>query len=101
MVLEKILESPLDSKEIKPVNPKGSQPWILTGRTDAEGEASACWPPGVKSWFTRKGPDAGRTEGKKEKWVAEDEMDTNSMDISLSKHWEIVEDSGGWHATVH
>ena len=72
MVLEKILESLLDSKEIKPANPKGNQPWILIGGTDAEDEASIHWPPDVKSWFIGKDPDAGRTEGKKEKQVAED-----------------------------
>ena len=59
MVLEKTLESPLDFKEIKPANPKGNQPWILTGRTDAEAEAPILWLPDVKSWLTGKDPDAG------------------------------------------
>ena len=58
MVLEKTLEGPLDSKEIKPVNPKGNQPWIFTGRTDAE--APILWPPDVKSRLIGKGPDAGK-----------------------------------------
>ena len=58
MVLEKTLENPLDGKEIKPVNPKGNQPWIFTGRTDAE--APILWSPDVKSRLTGKGPDAGK-----------------------------------------
>ena len=58
MVLEKTLESPLDIKEIKPVNPKGSQFWIFIGRTDVEAEAPILWPPDVKNWLTRKDPHA-------------------------------------------
>ena len=58
MVLKKILESPLDSKEIKSLNPKGSQPSIFIGRTDAEVEAPILWPPDVKSQFTGRDPDA-------------------------------------------
>ena len=60
MVLEKILESPLDSKEIKLVNPKGNQPWIITGMTDAETEAPIFWPPDTKSQFIGKDPDSGK-----------------------------------------
>ena len=60
VVLEKTLESPLDCKEIKPVNPKGNQPWICIGRTDAEAEAPILWPPDVKSWLTGKDPDPGK-----------------------------------------
>ena len=60
VVLEKTLESPLDSKEIKPVNLKGNQPWIFIGRTDAENEALIIWPPDVKSWLIGKDPDAGK-----------------------------------------
>ena len=60
MVLEKILESPLDCKEIQPVNPKGNQPLIFIGRTDAEAEAPILWPPDVKSQLTGKDPDAGK-----------------------------------------
>ena len=73
-MLEKILESPLGNKEIKPVNPKGNQSGILTGRTDAEGEAPILWPPDVKSWLTGKDPDAGKDSGQEEKGVKEDEM---------------------------
>ena len=58
MVLEKTLESPLGCKEIKPVNPKGNQPQIFIGRTDAEAEALVLWPPDVKSQLTGKDPDA-------------------------------------------
>ena len=63
MVLEKTLESPLDSKEIKPVNPKGNQPWIFIGTTDAEAEALILWPPYMKSQLTGKDPDAGKDQG--------------------------------------
>ena len=60
VVLEKTLESPLDSEEIIPVNPKGNQPWIFIGRTDAESEALILWSPDAKRWFTGKDPDAGK-----------------------------------------
>ena len=58
-VLEKTLESPLECKEIQPVNPNGNQSWIFTGRADAEAEAPILWPPDAKSWLIRKDPDAG------------------------------------------
>ena len=58
VVLEKTLQSPLDSKEIKPINPKENQPWIFIGRTDAESEALILWPPDAKSQVIRKDPDA-------------------------------------------
>ena len=74
MVLEKILESPLDCKEIKPVNPKGNQPWIFIGRTDAKAEAPILWPPDAKSRLIGKDPDAGKDWRQKEKGTAEDEM---------------------------
>ena len=70
--LKKILESPLGSMEIKPVNPKGNQPWILIGRADAE--APIFWPPDVKSWLIGKDPDSGKDWGQEEKRAAEDEM---------------------------
>ena len=60
MVLEKTLESPLDCKEIKPVNPKGNQPSIFIGRTDAEAEAPILWPSDARSRLTGKHPDAGK-----------------------------------------
>ena len=59
MVLEKTLESPLDCKETKPVHPKGDQPWIFIGKTDAEAEAPIIWPLDVKSWLIGNDPDAG------------------------------------------
>ena len=70
-VLEKTLESPLDSKEIKPVNPKGYQPWILIGRTDAE--APILWPPNAKYQLIGKDSDAEKDWGQKEKKGGEDE----------------------------
>ena len=73
-VLEKTLESPLDCKEIKPVNPKGNQPWIFIGRTGAEAEAPILWPPDSKNWLTGKDPDAGKGWRQKEKGMIEDEM---------------------------
>ena len=76
VVLEKTLESPFDSKEIKPVNPKVNQPWIFIGRTNAEAEAPILWPLDVKSQLTGKGPDAGKDWGQEEKRVAEGEMVT-------------------------
>ena len=71
VVLEKTLESPLGCKEIKPVNPKGNQPWIFIVRSDAESEAPR--PPAAKSWL-RKDPDAGKDWRQKEKGLAENEM---------------------------
>ena len=74
VVLEKSLENPLDSKEMKPVNPKGNQPWTFTGRTDTEAEASIIWPPEVKSQLIGKVPEGGKDLGQEEKSVTEDEM---------------------------
>ena len=74
MVLRKTLKGPLDSKEIKPVNPQGNQPWIVTGRTDAVTEAPILWPPNVNSQLIGKDPNDGKDGGQKKKRVAEDEM---------------------------
>ena len=74
VVLEKTLEHPWDSKEIKPVNSKGNQPWIYIGRTVAKAEAPILWQPDAKSWLFGKDPDAGKDQQQKEKWAAEDEM---------------------------
>ena len=74
VVLEKTLESSLDSKEVKPVHPKGNHPWIFTGRTDAKAEASILWPPDEKSQLIEKDPDAGKDWGQEEKGATEDEM---------------------------
>ena len=73
-VLEKTPESPLDSKEIKPVNLKGNQPWILFGRTDAEAEAPLFWSPNANSQLIGKVPNAVKDSGQKEKRASEDEM---------------------------
>ena len=104
VVLEKTLESPLDSKEIKPVNPKGNQLWIFFGRTDAKAEALILWPPDWKSWLIGKDPDAGKDWGQEEKGAAEDEMVESiitSTDMSLNKFGEMVEDREAWPAAVH
>ena len=92
VVLEKTPESPLDSKEIKPVNLKGNQPWILVGRTDAQVETPAFWSSDANSWFIGKVSDAGKDWGQKEKRATEDEM-------SRWHHWcnghVLVQTSGG------
>ena len=74
MVLEKILESPLDSKENRLVNPKGNQPSIFTGRTDAEAEAPILWPPDTKSQLIGKDPNAGKDRRQEKKGTTENEM---------------------------
>ena len=74
MVLEKILQSPLDCKEINPVNPKGNQAWLFIGKTDAEAEAPVIWPPDENSWLIRKDPDAKKDWGQEEKGMTEGEM---------------------------
>ena len=74
VVLEKTLESPLDSKEIQPVRPIGNQSWIFIGKDDAEVAAPKPWPPDEKSWLTGKDPDAGKDWRQEEKGTTEDEM---------------------------
>ena len=74
LVLEKTLESPLDSKEIKPVHPKGNQPWILIRSTDAEAKSPILWPPDAKNQLKGKDPDSGKGWGQEEKGMTEDEM---------------------------
>ena len=94
-VLEKTFESPLDCKEIKSVNPKGNQPWIFTGRTDAETEAPILWLPDAKSWLTGKDPDAGK-DGRQEKGTIEDEM----VGIASPTQWTWVwASTGRWWRT--
>ena len=92
VVLEKTLESPLDSKEVKSGNPKGNQSRIFIGRTDAEAKAETpiLWPPDAKSWLIRKDPDAGKDWKQAEKGMTEDEMAgwhhwLNGQDMSLNK----------------
>ena len=74
MVLEKTLESPLDCKEIQPVQPKGDQSWAFIERTDAKAETPILWPPHAKSSLIGKDCDAGRDWGQEEKGMTEDEM---------------------------
>ena len=74
VVLKKTLESPLDCKEIKPVNPEGNQSWIFIGRTDAEAETPVLLLPDVKNWLIGKDPDAGEDWRQEEKGTTEDEM---------------------------
>ena len=95
------LESPLDCKEIKPVNPKESQAWIFIGRTDAE--TPVLWPPDVKNWLIGKKPDAGK-DWRQEKGMTEDEMvgwHHSLNDMSLSKLCNIVKGKEAWCAAVH
>ena len=101
VVLEKTLGSLLDCKEIKPVHPKGNQPWIFIGRTEAE--APILWPPDGKIWLIGKDPDAGKDWRQEEKGTTEDEMVGwhHCLDMSLSKLGEIVKDREAWHAVVH
>ena len=95
VVLQKTIESPLDCKEIQPVHPKGDQSWVFIGRTDAEAETPILWPPHVKSWLIRKDPYVGRDWVQEEKGTTEGEMARSyqqSLDMSLSKIWELVMD---------
>ena len=88
MVLEKTLESPLDYKEIQPVNPNGDESWVFIGRTDAEAENPVLCPPDVKSWLIWEDPDAGKDWGEEEKGTTEDEIlddITDSRDMKLGR----------------
>ena len=102
VMLENTLESPLDSKDIKPVHPKGNQSWIFTERIETE--AAILWPPDVKNRLTGKDPDAEKDWRQREKRVAEDEMIRWHHQFNWHKFEqtpEIVEDRGAWHAVVH
>ena len=102
-MLEKTLESPFDSKEIKPVNPKINQSWIFTGRTDAEAETPILWPPDGKNWLIVKYPDSGKY-WRQEKEVAEDEISGWHHRFNgheLRKLQELVMDREACCAAVH
>ena len=96
MVSKKTVGNPLDSKGIKLVNPKENQPLILIGRIDDGAEAPHPWSPDVKSWLIGKDPDAAEDWGTR-RWVGRQKMKwldniTDSVDMSLSKLWEIVKE---------
>ena len=102
MVLEKTLESPLDCKEIQPVDSKGDQSWVFIGRTDAEAETPILWPPDVKSLF-EKTMTLGKIEGRRRRRQRMRWLDgiTDSVDMGLGRLQELLIDRETWRAVVH
>ena len=103
VVLEKTLESPLDSKEIKPVNPKANRSWIFIGRTDAEAEALILWLHDAKNWLIGKDPNAGK-DWRQEKGAAQDEVVGWHHQVNSCGYEQApgeVKDRVAWHAAVH
>ena len=101
VVLEKTLESPLDSKEIKPINPKGNQPWIVIGRIDAEAEAPILWPPDAKSWLIGKDLGARKDWRQDEKGTTKDAMVgwhrwINGLEFEQTGAEGLVKDMQAW-----
>ena len=99
----RLLRVPWTANEIKPVNSRGNQPWILIGRTDAQAEAPI-WPPDAINWHTGKDSDAGKDWRQEEKgWQRMRWLDslTNSVDMNLSKLQGVVKDREAWHVAVH
>ena len=95
MVLDKTTESPLDSKEIKPVTPKGNHPWAFIGRTDDKAEAPMVWPHDAKSWITGKDPDAGKDGRQKENGAAEHEKLREHQQLHGQESEQALGHSGG------
>ena len=98
LVLDTTLESPLSSKEIKPVNPKGNQPWLYIGRTDAEAETPIFWPPDRKNWLTG---NVGKNWWQVEKWEKENEMVGWHHWLNIHESEQTLENSEGQGGLVH
>ena len=102
--MKKMLESPLDCKEIKPVNPKGTQSWIFVESTDAEAESLILWPLDVKDWLIGKDSDAWKDWRQEEKVTTEDEIVEWHQWLDgheFVQAWELVMDREAWHAVFH